>query len=184
MNQIPRTIYLIGLSGTGKYTIAKEIARQAKYKIVDNHLINNVIFSQLDLNKKIPENAWAAISKIRMATLDFISQNTVDNYIFTNVLLDVVHDYELFELIKNTAEKRGSQFIPVKLIIDYDEMSKRITTLERQDRMKSQAICNSDIETGLIRIGHSNLQILDVTKLSAKTAASEILKIVDECISQ
>ena len=30
-------IYLIGYSGTGKYTIAKEISRRLKVVIIDNH---------------------------------------------------------------------------------------------------------------------------------------------------
>lgn len=39
----PITLYLIGFAGTGKYTIAKELAKVG-YKLVDNHLINNSIF--------------------------------------------------------------------------------------------------------------------------------------------
>ena len=184
MKHLPITIYLIGFSGTGKYTIAKEIAKQASYKIVDNHLVNNVIFSQLDSSDQVPENAWNAIGKIRAATLEFIEQNNRDNYVFTNELLDVGHDRELFDLMKRTAEKRGSMFVPVKLIIDHDEMSRRIAFPERKDRFKSQAICEEDIAKGLIEVTHPNMQILDVTKLSAVMAAKEILNTVETCISR
>lgn len=40
----PITLYLIGFAGTGKYTIAKELVKFG-YKVIDNHLINNPIFS-------------------------------------------------------------------------------------------------------------------------------------------
>ena len=38
-------VYLIGYAGTGKYTIAKEIAVLTGAVIVDNQLINTPIFS-------------------------------------------------------------------------------------------------------------------------------------------
>lgn len=47
----PVTLYLIGFAGTGEYTIAKEIANHG-YKVVDNHLINNPIFSLLGPYRK------------------------------------------------------------------------------------------------------------------------------------
>ena len=37
-------LYLIGTSGTGKYTIATEIAKN-NYRICDNQLINHSIFA-------------------------------------------------------------------------------------------------------------------------------------------
>ena len=38
-------VYLIGYAGTGKYTIAKELGRLTGAILVDNHLINNLVFS-------------------------------------------------------------------------------------------------------------------------------------------
>jgi hypothetical protein len=38
-------IYLIGFPGTGKYTIAREIAQQEDFRLVDNHLVNNPLFN-------------------------------------------------------------------------------------------------------------------------------------------
>jgi shikimate kinase len=36
----PAVIYLIGIPGVGKYTIAKEISRLTGARVVDNQLIN------------------------------------------------------------------------------------------------------------------------------------------------
>lgn len=62
----PVTIYLTGKAGVGKYTIAKQLAEH-NFKILDNHLINNPIFSLLDLDRAspIPQDAWVAVSRIR-----------------------------------------------------------------------------------------------------------------------
>ena len=87
-------LYLIGFAGTGKYTIAKELAKHG-YKIIDNHLINNPIFSLLDLDEgtPIPDRAWNAIEKIRQVILNFIAQQPPANYVFTNVILEDDEDH-------------------------------------------------------------------------------------------
>ena len=55
-------LYLIGKAGTGKYTIAKEIEKSG-FSLCDNHLINNPIFSLLNLDGQspVPQFAWDAI---------------------------------------------------------------------------------------------------------------------------
>jgi shikimate kinase len=45
-------IYLIGFAGCGKLTIAKAIQKKIDCILVDNHLINNVIFSLIDPDGK------------------------------------------------------------------------------------------------------------------------------------
>ncbi|HEX6477597.1 MAG TPA: hypothetical protein VF043_02040 [Ktedonobacteraceae bacterium] len=47
-------VYLIGYAGTGKYTIAKELARLTGAVIVDNHLINNPVFSIVGASGNTP----------------------------------------------------------------------------------------------------------------------------------
>ncbi|MBY0291774.1 MAG: GNAT family N-acetyltransferase [Alphaproteobacteria bacterium] len=172
----PITIYLIGFSGTGKYTIAKEIVK-ADYKIVDNHLINNSIFSLLDLDgiTPIPEEAWVPVRKIRKIILDFISSDAKSNYIFTNELFEADNDWRVFCQVKETAEKRGSLFVPVKLIISPEERKRRITNPERGLRYKSTNPAEIHKKKGLIKIGHPHLLEVDVTDLSARDAAEKIL---------
>ncbi len=65
-NNMTTIIYLIGKPGTGKYTIAKYLAKQG-YIICDNQLINNPVFALLKYDgfKNIPESAWHIIKKIR-----------------------------------------------------------------------------------------------------------------------
>ncbi|MFP3021702.1 MULTISPECIES: hypothetical protein [unclassified Wolbachia] len=44
-------IYLIGFSGNGKLTIAKELCNIIDGVIVDNNLFNNIIFDMIDFRK-------------------------------------------------------------------------------------------------------------------------------------
>lgn len=91
-------IYLIGKPGTGKYTIAKELAKNG-YIICDNQLINNPIFAllQYDGFKDIPEFAWEIIGKIRTNIFDFITREPSNNYVLTNVLGEIERDHKLFK---------------------------------------------------------------------------------------
>ncbi len=49
-------VYLIGRPGTGKLTIAQTFISNRNYLIVDNHLINNPIFSLIRQETK--SQAW------------------------------------------------------------------------------------------------------------------------------
>jgi len=178
MTHTPITLYLIGFAGSGKYTIAKEIAKIADYKIVDNHLINNPIFSLLDLSddKPIPMVAWMAICAIRKAVLHFVSIDYEHNYVFTNELLK--HDVTTYEQVQDCAKMRESLFVSVKLVISPEEHRKRIVNIGRKERFKSTNI--AEIESGkeLIDIDHRNALTLDITHLTAEQAAREILDFV------
>lgn len=176
----PITLYLIGFAGSGKYTIAKEIAKSG-YKVVDNHLINNPIFSLLDLDDETPiaENAWISVRKIRHIILDFIAQDQKSSFIFTNALLEKEADWKVYNLIKEIAEKRGSLFIPLKLILSPEEHKKRITNSDRKARFKTTNPAEVHMKKEMIKIDHPYLMEIDVTDLSAANAAKEILNLVE-----
>lgn len=174
------TLYLIGFAGTGKYTIAKEIAKSS-YKVVDNHLINNPIFSLLDLDDETPiaENAWISVRKIRHIILDFIAHDQKSNFIFTNALLEEEGDWKIYNLIKETAEKRGSLFVPLKLTLSPEEHAKRIVNPDRKIRFKMTNPAEVHMKKEMIKIDHPHLTEIDVTDLSAGDVAKEILNFVE-----
>lgn len=172
-------VYLIGRSGTGKYSIAKELSER-NFKIVDNHLINNPIFSLLETSNlnssvNIPIEAWNAIGKIRNIVFDYLGQEKANNYILTNELFDNDEgDRMLFEQVKNLSVTRGSLFLPVILHITKDENEKRISSPVRVERYKSIRIDEKDWTRDLIKIDHPNLLEIEVSNLSAKAAAEII----------
>lgn len=173
-------IYLIGRSGTGKYTIAKELAKEA-YVIVDNQLINNPIFSLLktdDLNSSltVSREAWNAIGRLRNIIFEFISQEQNNNYVLTNELFDDDEgDHRLFEQVKDLSLKRSSTFMPVKLLISEEENARRITSPGRAERFKSTKIDEKDKTRKLIEVNYPNMLKIDVSDLSAQEVAKIIL---------
>lgn len=177
----PITLYLIGFAGTGKYTIAKELAKFG-YKVIDNHLINNPIFSLLDLDDvtPVPDRAWEAIGKIREAVLDFIAGSPSAKYVFTNVLLEDADDHASYDRRVENAKRRGSLFIPIKLYISPHEHEKRVKSAERKEKFKKTIWPHDEIQKGLIHISHPHLRELDVTDLTAAQAASKIMGFVEE----
>lgn len=174
-------LYLIGKAGSGKYTIAQEIVHHG-YKIVDNQLINNPIFSLLDLNQPIPEVAWQAIEAIRKSVLDFLSSEKFNNYVLTNELYDVDHDHIIYQQVEIMAQQRNSLFIPIKLQISKEENIKRIKNPERKARYKSTTINENYREKPLINISHQNLLELDISNLSANQAAQKVIDHVNSLV--
>ncbi len=173
-------IYLIGRSGTGKYTIAKELSTQG-YIIVDNQLINNPIFALLDtknLNSSltVPTEAWNAIGRIRNIVFEFMALGRDNNYILTNELFETDEgDHRLFNQVKDLAAKRGSIFLPVKLHISYEENARRISSPGRLEKYKSTKIDQKDINRELIKTTHPHLLEIDVSDLSAYEVAQIII---------
>ncbi len=182
-------IYLIGRSGTGKYTIAKEIAKDG-FIIVDNQLINNPIFALLpqeSLNSSItiPEQAWKAIGKIRNIVFGYLEQELDNNYVLTNELFDDDKgDHRLYQQVKIMAEKRGSIFLPVKLLITEEENARRITSLKRAERYKSTKIDEKDRNRHLIKIDHPNLLELEVSNLPALESSRVIFSHLNNITSK
>jgi hypothetical protein len=171
----PVILYLIGLAGTGKLTIAQAL-EPLGFKIIDNHLINDPIFKTLDLGKgtPIPKEAWAAIHQIRDIVLAYIATDHTKSFIFTNELLEgSEEDKELCQKIEFISQERGSTFIPVRLLVSPEERARRIVSEDRRSRCKWVALDRRE-SIEVLSISHPNLLNLEVTQLSAKEAAKKI----------
>ena len=134
-------VYLFGYAGCGKLTIAR--ALQAKYDciLVDNHYINNVIFSLLDSdgNSKLPDQVWEQVELIRSAVLNTIRHLSKPNrsFIFTNELLEGEPRAEkVFQAIANVAKDREAAFLPVRLTISPQELARRVISPGRAEHYK------------------------------------------------
>src|SRR5271154_7172761 len=107
-------VYLIGFAGTGKHTIALEICRLTGARLVDNHLINNPVFSliQADGKTRLPETVWKKTWAIRHIVLDVIREISPApfSFVFTNELIDGSNDdRKLFAEVEDLAEARLAQ---------------------------------------------------------------------------
>lgn len=177
-------IYLFGFPGTGKYTIAKEISRQANFTLVDNHLTNNPVFSVIrqDGVTKITPEVWSNCKKIWEIVWDTIHSVAPSSmsYILTNHLAEQDEvDREWFSRIVSHVERRRAAFLPVRLLCSEEELRRRIVMPERRERMKlsdAERISQFCREEAVLKPDHPNLFELDVTSIAADEAAQIILK--------
>jgi hypothetical protein len=177
-------LYLIGFAGTGKYTIAKEISKITGLKLVDNHLINNPVFSVIrqDGITPLPNSVWEKTSAIRHIVLEVIRDISPADYsfIFTNVLIEGDReDRQCYEEIFTLALVRKSVFVPVRLLCAEQEICRRIVSADRSDRMKStnpedarQRFQNEK----LLDVAHPNALTLDVTHMLPIQSAETIIQ--------
>tara|TARA_Y100001001_G_scaffold95649_1_gene93347 strand:+ start:783 stop:1352 length:570 start_codon:yes stop_codon:yes gene_type:complete len=176
-------IYIIGLVGVGKYTIAKELETLGDFRVIGNHLINNVIFpvARKDGITPLPQEVWSYTKKIRDVFLEAFQNIRVKdaNFVFTNALADNDKgDMEIYESVRCAAENSGASFFPVRVLVDKEENRKRIMSVERELRFKQTSDNQLDKlyeEVEILKTGHKNEYSLDVTKLSAAEAAQQIL---------
>lgn len=170
-------IYLTGKPGVGKYTIAQALAK-AGFVICDNQLINNPIFELLNYDgfSNIPGFAWETIGRIRKEIFNFLSQEHEHNYVLTNNLFEDDGDRTLYEEVIQLCEKRGSLFVPIRLLISEEEHLKRVTNPSRRNRWKS--IDPNDVYDNkpLLKIEHPHYFELDVSNLSAEKSSEKILE--------
>lgn len=181
-------VYLIGYAGTGKYTIAREIAALTGAVMVDNHLINNPVFSVVGVDglKPLPAGIWPKIAGIRRIVLDTIAELAPPeaSFIFTNELYEGKQvDRLLYEEIATLTTKRRGLFIPVILRCEAEELYRRVASPERAARFKlrnPEWTRESIRSYSLLHVDHPNGLELDVTTLSPIEAAQAIIAHIEK----
>jgi predicted kinase len=175
-------IYLIGYPGVGKLTVARELCARTGARLLDNHLVNNVVFSLLerDGSTPIPAPAWDEIKHIRDAALRIVAQvaKPYQSFVLTNVLLDDDDDRALLAQVQDTAAQRGARFVPVVLDCHEAENLRRLVTPERATGMKwTDAAAAAELRhtQPLIRFSHPNRLDVDITRQPPSQSADEII---------
>lgn len=172
----------------GKYTTARAIARQTGAKLVDNHLINNPIFSvaRVDGTSRFPfpKEGWKYMGRIRRAVLAFIRDlgHPDESYIFTNVM--AWDEIRPFRQIESLAKKRKGLFVPVWLKCAPGELRKRKASPQRRRMMKEIELSNIKYWTEEFReldIPHRNRLDIDNTNLKPAQTAKLILEHIERC---
>lgn len=175
-------IYLIGFPGVGKYTIARELVNFSGARLVDNHLVNNVVFSLIERTEaKLPSQVWDNIGRIWQVVIDTMADLSAEHtsFVMTNALVNRQSDHDWFAKVQNTADTRKAILVPVILSCAEDEMLQRVASPSRKDRMK---MTDPKVLQGWLakdqpfQIDHAYKLELDVTDLSATDAAEAILR--------
>ena len=176
-------IYLMGVAGTGKLTVAKAIAAKTGARVVDNQLINNPVFSVLrqDGVTPLPRAVWDRVFAIRVAVLETIASLSPPewSFVFTHEAYGAAYDIAVYQLAREAAQTRTAAFLPVRLVCDPDEIARRVVNPERRILMKSanaeksraRAAANATYDPGT-----PDVLTLDNTRLSPEAAADAIIR--------
>lgn len=177
-------VYLVGFAGTGKLTIAHALARLLGAKMVDNHWINNPIFSLIDADgmTPLPEAVWSQVAKVREAVLETIATlaKPEANFILTQELVegDPV-DLAIFQCVHEAAARRAARFIPVRLLCEEAELVRRIQSPERAGKLKcidpADAI-NKSRHYAVLDPKTPTTLTLDVTALDPEESAAAVVR--------
>ena len=177
-------ILLMGFAGTGKYTIGRGLSRLTGAKLVDNHLINNPVFTVVNADgvTPLPAPVWDKVKQIRRLVYGAIRELAPPHlsFIFTMELRqNNPADHFSFNEVKKLAAARGSLFVPFRLVCDVEELCRRVTSPERAERLKE--ICperarKKFAEEMVLNPLHPNLRTIDVTDKSPNGGVAAIMK--------
>jgi hypothetical protein len=175
-------VYLLGHYGVGKLTVAKALCALTGARLVDNHLINNVVFGVIGADGKtpLPPETWeltARVGEIAFEAIETIAAPAT-SYVLTNALTDEPRDRAYYARVVTLVDRRGALFVPVVVTCDETENALRIPSPERARNMK-----HTDAPSAMERrrtiaplpIIHPNRFDLDTTRQSPDDAAKAIL---------
>ena len=176
-------VYLLGHYGVGKLTVAKALCALTGARLLDNHLINNVVFSLIraDGRTPLPKVVWDHISAIRMIAFEVMEALAPPefSYVLTNALdEDDPLDRAWYERAVLLAQRRGAVFVPVFVTCDEAENARRIPLPDRAANMK-----HTDAASAMerrrtrrpLQAAHPNRLDLDTTTAAPEKSAAAIV---------
>ncbi|HEY5885055.1 MAG TPA: AAA family ATPase [Pyrinomonadaceae bacterium] len=169
-----RLIFLHGLPGVGKLTVARELAKLTKFKVFHNHLAVDLVESVFDFGSlpfvELREEVWLAV--FRRAV-----EANLNGLIFTFAFDRSVRG-DFVENTRNLIEPAGGEVLFVELRCSTEELEKRI---EHPSRQRFGKLCSVARFRELQESGAfvdpgipNNRLVVDTTELSASDAARTI----------
>jgi predicted kinase len=171
-------VHLNGMPGAGKLTVARRLAAMLPARLIDNHLVIDLVTAVCD---RKPPQYGQMISAVTAVVYDFVARScrAEEIVIFTNALAkDVPEDEARLAAVRSLAARMGSAFVPVLLSCDAAENERR---LQMPDRISKGKLANVDDLRQLIAryqiahdSGHPNALEIDTTHLTADETAARI----------
>jgi len=126
-----KLIFIYGLPGTGKLTIARELAAQTGFKLFHNHLAVDLLLSVFEFASKpfveLRESIWLAVFEEAAAALPaMIFTFNPENSVRQTFIQKTVEAITL----------RGGEVLFVEVVCDAAELERRMDTPERRNHKK------------------------------------------------
>ena len=171
-------ISINGWPGTGKLTVALELADRINARLLDNHSIFNVAIALTDYGTPAYYDAAWAVRDI--AFKQVLALEPGISVILTNVIAtggpsDFAHEH--WQAIRRLAAARATPLVSIMLNCDPAEQARRIVSIERRARQKTrdmQAIDNLRKTRRLFDDGADYRCTIDNSRTAPAQCADEI----------
>ncbi len=174
-------IFLHGMPGVGKLTVARKLAELTGFKLFHNHLTVDLVVSVFEFGSEqfieLREKIWLEVfalavdAKLRGLIFTFVFERTVTDSFIQNV--------------RDVVESNGGEVLFVKLECSQEELEKRLTDPGRKllGKLGSLEQFHELNEAGAFV--HPDVpedrMVLDTTHLTASAAAARIVDGLSLC---
>lgn len=177
-------LQLVGPPASGKRTIGALVAERTGAALVDNHLINDPVFTALGVNGMGSLHPQAIPMAVRVREIVFeavLAAPPGVSHIFTNWLVDTPEDAAAIDDMRELARSRGAQFRPVWLACGPAEIRHRLALPDRavRNKLRDPSRVDEIVAQGIAPAPDDALR-LDTTDLDAPEAADRIVRWLDE----
>ena len=177
-------VHINGMPGVGKFTVAKILARTLPARLIDNHLIIDLVVNTCGRGKPAYIPMIHELTEIVHKTL--IACSASETIIFTNALAkDIPEDEARLDAIRQLAQKMKKPFIPILLHCSEGENTVRLLNPERQN--KGKLMDQEDLKNLIANYKiahpeeHKNALVIDTTKLNPEETADRIARHITSC---
>jgi tRNA uridine 5-carbamoylmethylation protein Kti12 len=170
-------IFIYGLPGVGKLTVAKELSNQTKFPIYHNHLTSDLVYSVFDRG----EIGSLLKQKIRNLVIGDWAKYE-DTSLITTLIYKKGDNEDYFEQMSNSAKEFGITIYYFHLICNLESLKERVVSPDRkkfgkivewnelEEKMKN---CNMTEE-----LPYENNYTIDTTNLSPAETAKQIVEVI------
>jgi hypothetical protein len=173
-----KLIFISGLPGVGKLTVAKEVSALTGYKLFHNHLVVDLLLSVFQFGTgqfvELRESIWLSVFEqaCRAALPGLIFTFNAENTVRQSFIVKA----------QETVAANGGAICFVELVCDEEELQRRMDTPSRRQYTKLTSWAKYQELKAAGAFSTPNLPapalIVDTGKLDPKSAA---LRIAEEC---
>lgn len=166
-----------GMPGVGKLTIAKILAERINGRLIDNHLIIDLVMACVDREDGHYKPMLLEVSDLVLKHL--VTSPLSGAFIFTNALVNEIEtDLKRYDAFEKLATDRDVPFIPILITCDFDVNRARLVSEDRKRKKKltDQLIFDElTPQYTLYHPEHPNALTIDNTGLSPDEVVDQVL---------